>query len=95
MEKSQKNVDDEFKKFILRFDQTFQYYLKITVGNIEYNPTKHDRKKIIDTAINKTDDAGPFFLSLWRIECNDEINPVKTTKFLGATKTYSPTGNTR
>ena len=79
---NEKYVDDEVdKSTILRFNQTLQNYLEVSVGNNIFNLTKYDRKQIIDTTI-KTVSAGGLLLPLWKIECTDRNNTGKTSKFL-------------
>ena len=47
---NKKYVDDELdKNTVLRFNQTLQNYLKVSVGNDTYNLTKYDKTQITDT----------------------------------------------
>ena len=88
---AKKYIDDELdKNTILRFKKTPEKYLKVSVGNDTYNITKYNEIQLTDTAIIKTGNSGGYLLSSWRIFCND-INNGKTTIFLRATKTSSPT----
>ena len=49
-----KYIDDELdKNIIVRFNQTLQNYLKISVGNDTYNLTKYDGIQITDATIIK------------------------------------------
>ena len=79
---SNKNyVDDELNKnTILRFNQSLQNYLKVTVGNTEYILTKSNTIKITDTKVPKTGIAGGL-LPLWRIVGNDKNSSGKTLNF--------------
>ena len=46
---SKKYIDDELdKNTVLRFNQTLQNYLKVSVGNDTYNLTKYDKIQITD-----------------------------------------------
>ena len=46
---NKKYVDDELdKNTIVRFNQTLQNYLKVSVGNDIYSPTKYDKIQLID-----------------------------------------------
>ena len=50
-----KYVDDQLdKNTILRFDQTLQNYLKVSVGNDTYNLTKYDKIQIVIDIFNRT-----------------------------------------
>ena len=46
---NKKYVDDHLdKNTFLRFNQTLQNYLKVSVGNDTYNLTKYDKRQIVD-----------------------------------------------
>ena len=76
---------------MLRFNQTLENYLKVSVGNDTYNLTKYNKIQLTDTTIIKTGNSGGYLLSSWRIFCNDENNNGKITNFIKSTKTTSPT----
>ena len=97
------NLDDELsnKKYVddsigegtlLRFNQTLQNYLKISVGNVTYNLTKYDKIQIIDTTETKYPNIGSDLLQKWNIKCNNRNNQDRITDFIKSTKTNSPTG---
>ena len=87
-------IDDELNKnTILRFNQTLENYLKVTVGNDTYNLTKYDRIQITDTTIIKYPNTGGYLLQNWVIKCNDKNNNGKIQNFIKSTKTNSPTGD--
>ena len=65
----------------LRFNQTLQNYLKVSVGNDTYNPTKHDKKQIIDTTFIKYQNTAGYLLQNGVIKCKDKTNDGKKTKF--------------
>ena len=47
---NKKYIDDELdKNTVLRFNQTLQNYLNVSVGNDTYNLTKYHKIQIIDT----------------------------------------------
>ena len=78
---------------ILRFNQTLENYLKITVGNDTYNLTIYNKIQFTDTTIIKMGNYGGDSLPSWRMFCNDINNNGKTTVFFGPQKTSSPTGD--
>ena len=76
----------------LRFNQTLENYLNVSVGNDTYNLTKYDKIQIADTTIIKYPNTGGYLLENWAIKCNDKINGGKIRNFIKSTKTNSPTG---
>ena len=56
---------------ILRFNQTLENYLNISVGNDVYNVIKFNKIQIIDTTIIKHPNQGRYLLRKWQIVCND------------------------
>ena len=91
---NKKYIDDELhKNTILRFNQTLQNYLKISVESDTYNFTKNDRIQITDTTIIKYPNSGGYLLPYWKINCNDKNNNGKIQNFIKSTKSNSPTGN--
>ena len=87
---NKKYIDDELdKNNILKFNQTLQTYLKVSVGNT-YSLTKYDKIQLVDTTTIKHGN-GAYLLPRWKVVCNDKkINGV-TANFIRATKTSSPT----
>ena len=75
----------------LRFNQTSENYLKVSVGNDSYNLTKYDKTQLIDTTIIKQGN-GQYLLPRWKVICNDKNNNV-VTNFTRATKTNSRTSH--
>ena len=91
---NKKYVDDSIGDgTILRFNQTLQNYLKVSVGNDTYNLAKYDKIKITDTTIIKYPNTGGYLLQNWVIKCNDKNNNGKIQNFIKSTKTNSPTGH--
>ena len=78
---------------MLRFNQTLQNYLKVSVGNYTYNLTKYDKIQLTDTTIMKAGNTGGYLLPNWKISCNDTNNSGKITNFIKSTKTNSPTAS--
>ena len=69
---NKKFVDDSVGDgSVLRFNQTLENKLKISVGNDTYNLTKDDKNQIIDTTFIKSGDSGGYLLPYWKIICND------------------------
>ena len=78
---------------LLRFDQTLENYLKVSVGNDTYNLTKYNKIQIIDTTEIKYPNIGSDLLQKWNIKCNNKNNVSKVGDFIKSTKTNSPTGH--
>ena len=55
---------------VLRFNQTLQNYLKVSVGNDTYNLTKYDKIQITDTTIIKSANTGGYLLEQRNIKSN-------------------------
>ena len=90
---NKKYIDDELvKNTVLRFNQTLQNYLKVSVGNDIYNLTKYDKIQITDTTIMKAGNTGANLLQNWNIIANDKNNNGNIHNFVRSTKTHSPTG---
>ena len=77
---------------LLRFNQTSQIYLKVTVRNITYNLTKYNKIQITDTMEIKFPNIGSDLLQKWNIKCNNKIIQSRKTEFMKSPKTNSPTG---
>ena len=90
---NEKYVDDSIgEATILRFNQTLQIYLKVSVRNDTYNLIKNDKIQITDTTIIKCPNTGGYLLQKWDIKCNDKNDNGKIQNFIKSTKTNSPTG---
>ena len=86
-----KHIDDELdKNAILRFNQTLQKYLKVTVGSNTFNLTKYNKIQTTDTTINKYPNIGKNLLQQWNIIRNDRNNNSQVGNFIKSTKTSSP-----
>ena len=60
------------KNTFLRFIQTLENYLKLSVGNDTYYLTKYYKKPIMDTTIFIKGN-GQYLLPRWKVICNDKI----------------------
>ena len=78
---------------MVRFNQTLQNYLKVSVGNEIYNLTIFDKMQIIDTTEIKYPYSGGYLLQNWVTKGNDKNIAGKIQNFIRSTKTHSPTGN--
>ena len=91
---NKKYIDDELdKNTIIRFNQTLQNYLKVSVGNDIYNLTKNDKMQLTDITTMNAGHTGGYLLSYRRFICNDKNNHGKIQNFKKPTKTNSPTGD--
>ena len=79
------------KNTVLRFNQTLENYLKVSVGNDTNNLTKYDKTQITDTTIIKYPNKGGYLLQSLIIKCNDKNNNGKIQNLIKPTKTNSPT----
>ena len=90
---SKKNVDDELdKNTIVRFNQTLQNHLKVSVGCNTYNLSKYDKIQFVDTTIIKHGN-GSYLLPRRKVVCKDKNTTGVMTNFIRATKTSSPTSH--
>ena len=78
---------------LLRFNQTLQNYLKVSVGSDIYKLNKYNKIQLTDTTIIKYPNSGGYLLQNWNIICNDKNNNGKIQNFIKSTKSSSPTGN--
>ena len=91
---NKKYVDDSIREgTILRFNQTLENYLKVSVGNDTYNLTNYNKIQIIDMTEIKYPNIGSDLLQKWNIKCNNKNNVSKVGDFVKSTKTISPTGH--
>ena len=91
---NKKYIDNELdKSTILRFNQTLQNYLRVSVGSDIYNLTKYNKIQLTDTTIMKAGNTGGYLLPYWKIICNDRNDSGKIQNFIKSTKSNSPTSN--
>ena len=89
-----KHIDDSIGDgTILRFIQTCQNLLKVSIRDDVYILTNWDRIQITDTTIIKYPNQGGYLLQQWNIKCKNWKNNGKTQNFIKSTKTNSPMGN--
>ena len=91
---NKKYIDVELdKNTILRFNQTLENYLKVSVDNDTYTLTKYDKIQLTDITTMKAGNTGVYLLPYWKIICNDKNNNGKITNSIESTKSNSPTGD--
>ena len=91
---NKKYIDDELdKNTIVRFNQTLQNYLKVSVGNDIYHLTKYNKYYLTDITRIQYPNNGGYLLQNWNIECRDVNGNGKITNFIKSTKTQSPTAD--
>ena len=91
---NKKYIDDELdKNTILRFNQTLENYVKVSVGNDTFNLTKNNKISITDVTEIKFPNIGGDLLQKWNNKCNNKYNVSKIGDFIKSTKTNSPTGD--
>ena len=91
---NKKYLDDELdKNTIVRFNQTLNNYLKVSVGNNIYDLTKYDKIQITDVTVIRVGNSGSDVLPNWKVVCNNKSNNGKITNFIKTTRTNSPTGD--
>ena len=80
-------IDDEFNAdTMLRFNETLQNHLKVSVGNNGCNLTKYDTKHIIDATIIKIGIFGDYLVPLRKKERKDKNIADKVTKLKRVSK---------
>ena len=88
-----KYIDDSIGEgTILRFNQTLENYLKVSVGNDTYNLTKYDKIQKRNKTKFKYPNTGGDLLQNLVVKCNDKNNKGKIQNFIKSTKTNYPTG---
>ena len=92
-ELSNKNyIDDSIGDgTIVRFNQTLQNYIKVSVGTDTYNLTKYNKLSITDRTDIKFPNTGRELLQKWNIYCNNKLNQSRIIDFIKSTRTNSPT----
>ena len=91
---SEKYIDDSIgESTLLRFNQTLENYLKVSVGNDICNLTKYDKIQITDITEMRYPNLGSDLLQKWNIKCNNKNNQARITDFIKSSKTNSPTGD--
>ena len=75
---------------LVRFNQTLQNYLKVSIGNDTYNLTKYNKISITDITEIKFPNSGDALLQKCKIYCNNKNNQSRINDFIKSTKTNSP-----
>ena len=84
---NKKYIDDELdKNTIVKFSQTLQIYLKVSVGKDIYNLTEYDKMQLTDIKTMKAGNTGGYLLPYRKIICNDKNNNGKIQNFMKSTK---------
>ena len=91
---NKKYIDDSIGEgTLLRFNQTLQNYLKVSVRNDVYNLTKYDKIQLNERTVMKAGITGGYLLQNWNIKCKDKNGNGKISNFVKSTKTHSPSSN--
>ena len=91
---NKKYIDNELNKItIVRFNQTLQNYLKVSVGNDTYSLTKYIKISITDTTEMRFPNTGIDLLQKWNIKGNNKNNQSKINDLTKSTKTNSSTSD--
>ena len=70
---TKKYIDDQLdRNTIVRFMETLENYLKVSVGSVTYNLTENNKIQLTDTTTMKAGNTGGYFLPHWKIICNDK-----------------------
>ena len=67
-------VDSTGEGTIVRFNQTLENYLKVSVRNDAYNRTKYDKTQITETTTIEYPNSGGYLPQQWNIKCFDKNN---------------------
>ena len=88
---TKKYIDDELdKNTLLRFNQTLENHLKVSVGNDTFNLTKYNKIQFADVTIIKYPNIGKDLLQRWNIICHDKNSNSQIGNFVKSTNTSSP-----
>ena len=69
---NKKYIDDQLdENTIVRFNQTLENYLKVSVGNDTYNLIRYNKIQITDTTIKKPPNNEGYLSQNWVIHCED------------------------
>ena len=86
-------IDDEVDKHtIIRFNQTLEKYLKVSVGNDIYNFTKYNKLSINDITEIKFSYSGIDSSQEWNNYCKKKVNQSRINDFIKSTRSHSPAG---
>ena len=90
---NKKYVDDSIGGgTIVRFNQTLENYLEVSVGTDTYKLTKHTRIQIVDATEINFPNIRSDLIQKRKMECINKFNQSRKTDFIKSTKSNSPTG---
>ena len=92
-ERSRRDIGLDFhdeSSTLVRFNQTLQNYLKVSVGNDTYKLTKYKKISITDVTEIKFPNSGDALLQNWKIYCKNKNIQSRISDFIKSTKTNSP-----
>ena len=94
-EVSKKNyIGDELdEETIVRFNQTLQNYLKVSVGVDTCNLAKYDKRNITDITEFRNPNTGQILLQKWMLKCLKKSYNAKVNTFLKSTTNTSRTAD--
>ena len=78
---------------IIRFNQTLQVFVKVSVGNDIYNFTKYGRRQITDITNIKNPTHGGCISQQWIFGRNDKKGNCKTNSFIKSSISSTRTGS--
>ena len=89
---NKKYVDDQLdKNTFVRFNQTLQNYLKVSVGNNTYNLTNFNKTNLTDITEIRSPNTSQMLLQKWLLKCLNKSYNAKLKTFLKSTTSSSPT----
>ena len=78
----------------MRFNQTLETYLQVSVNNNAYNLAKYNKINITDTTEKRNPKTGQSSLQIWILKCVNKNYNAKINTFLESTLSSSPTSET-
>ena len=75
----------------MRFNQTLENYLKVSVGDDTYNLAKYNKINITDITEMRNPNSGQSLLQKWILKCVNKIFNAKLNPFLKSTRSTPPT----
>ena len=75
----------------MRFNQTLENYLNVSVGNDTYNLAKYKKINVTDKAEMRSPNNGQFLLQKWILKCVNKNYNAKINTFLKSTTLSSTT----
>ena len=75
----------------MRFNQTLENYLKVSVGNDTYKSAKFNKVNITDITEMRSANSGQSLLQKWILKCLNRNYNARSNTFLKSTTSSSPT----